>query len=80
MNRAERENCFSNTPGLKKYIKINSAHGFSFRPIVNISLNINNMDIESEATIIDRSHLKYPVIIGRKDLSGFLVNIISEKI
>ena len=63
----------------KTCFKIKSVHGFSYRPVVNILFNIKGMEIKTKATIIDRSQLKYPVIIGRKDLSGFLVNIISEK-
>ena len=80
MNHAERKEYFSSITGLKNFVKINSANGFSFRPVVDITFNIGETDIRSRATIIDRSHLKYPVIIGRKDLGGFLVKITGEKI
>jgi len=79
MKRVDKEEYFSGIPFFKTCFKIKSVHGFSYRPVVNILVNIKGMEIKTKATIIDRSQLKYPVIIGRKDLSGFLVNIISEK-
>lgn len=75
MKRAEKLEYFSGIPYLKTYFKIKSAHGFSFRPVVDVAIKIKDETIQTSATIIDRSQLKYSVIIGRKDLEGFVIDI-----
>ncbi|MBN1915427.1 ATP-dependent zinc protease [Candidatus Dojkabacteria bacterium] len=54
------------------YIK--SSHGTSVRPSIKISLRLGDTQFETTATIYDRSKLTYPVIVGRKSLSRFLVD------
>lgn len=75
MKRAEKLEYFTGIPYLKTYFKIKSVHGFSFRPVVDIIIKIKGETIQTTATIIDRSQLKYSVIIGRKDLNGYLIDI-----
>lgn len=53
---------------------IKSSHGSSIRPLVNITVKLKDTSFETAATIFDRSKLAYPVIIGRKSLSKFLVD------
>jgi len=53
---------------------IHSSHGTSLRPYINIELQIDNTRFETKATIFDRSKLNYPVIVGRKSLTKFLVD------
>lgn len=45
------------------------------RPKVDLSFVLDTMEIPARASIIDRSHLEYPVIIGRRNLSKFLVDV-----
>ena len=54
---------------------VSSSHGASIRPIVNIEFNLEGINITSNATISERSNLKYPIIIGRRDLKYFLIDI-----
>ena len=53
---------------------IKSSHGMSLRPYVKITLNLDNTEFETKATIYDRSKLNYSVIVGRKSLGKFLVD------
>lgn len=53
---------------------IASSHGRSLRPSIKIDLKLGDTTFSTTATIFDRSHLVYPVIIGRKSLTKFLVD------
>lgn len=55
----------------KVYIK--SASGTSYRPTTRISFQLAGKKITSQVTVVNRSHLKYPMIVGRIDLKGFLI-------
>jgi alpha-L-glutamate ligase-like protein len=51
-----------------------SSHGKSLRPYVKIQIKLKDTTFETNASIFNRSELTYPVIIGRKSLSRFLVD------
>lgn len=53
---------------------IKSSHGMSLRPYIRIELQLDETRFETKATIYDRSNLTYPVIVGRKSLTKFLVD------
>jgi alpha-L-glutamate ligase-like protein len=57
---------------LEKYYR--SSLGAERRRLVEIVFWLNNKKIKTVANISDRSKLKRPMIIGRRDLRGFLVN------
>ncbi len=44
------------------------------RDRVHVVFRLHGMDIETDASITDRSHMRYPMIIGRRNLKGFLVD------
>jgi hypothetical protein len=44
------------------------------RPVVEVVFWLGGKKIKTAANISDRSDLKRPMIIGRRDLQGFLVN------
>lgn len=50
-----------------------SALGRERRPVVGITFRLAGRKIETAASITDRSRLKNPLLIGRNDLSGFLI-------
>jgi alpha-L-glutamate ligase-like protein len=62
-------------PDLKAITFTYSANGLSMRPKIGISFIMDSIEIPARATIIDRAHLEYPVIIGRRDLKKFLVDV-----
>ena len=50
-----------------------SALGREKRPIVNLTFFLGGRKIVSSANISDRKKLRRPMLIGRRDLAGFLV-------
>ncbi|MFH1354239.1 MAG: sugar-transfer associated ATP-grasp domain-containing protein [bacterium] len=54
--------------------KVRGALGKQERPIIDLPLTLRDKPIKTRAYLTDRSHMKYPIIIGRRDLKGFLVN------
>ena len=61
-------------PLLKEKIFISSASGEGTRPAVKLELKLGGKKITTVATVADRSHLQFPLIIGRRDLKGFYIN------
>ena len=61
-------------PDLIDIIYVKSSHGSSLRPYVKISIKIKDTLFETSVTVFDRSHLVYPIIVGRKSLTKFLVD------
>lgn len=57
-----------------KFKKVKSSLGSQKRPIIKLSFILDEKTITTEAFIVDRSKLKYDVLIGRKDLKGFFVD------
>lgn len=55
-------------------VLIRSSHGASYRLIIKMDLVLSGIKIHTPVTIIDRSNLKFPMIIGRKSLKNFLVD------
>ncbi|HWY80176.1 MAG TPA: sugar-transfer associated ATP-grasp domain-containing protein [Candidatus Sulfotelmatobacter sp.] len=57
----------------KETVYIKSASGKAYRPTTQLSFQLAGKKITSQVSVVDRSHLKYPMIIGRIDLKGFLI-------
>lgn len=53
---------------------IKSSHGISYRLLIKMNITLSGVEIISKMSITDRSNLEFPVIIGRKSLSRFLVD------
>ncbi|KKP68915.1 MAG: Alpha-L-glutamate ligase-like protein [Candidatus Moranbacteria bacterium GW2011_GWE1_35_17] len=71
----EREAIFKGIPYLETTAIVHSSHGTTYRPMVKIRIVMDKRVIYSRATIIDRAHLKYPIIVGSKDLGRFLIDV-----
>ncbi len=54
---------------------IYSSSGTTIRPKVKIQFVMDNQEILAKANIVERTGLKYPMIIGRKDLKKFLIEV-----
>ncbi len=72
--KEERGKLFANIPDLAETIPIRSSHGTSYRPMIRIDLIMDDFTIPAKVSVIDRSHLDYQVIIGRKNLGKFLID------
>ncbi len=57
-----------------KKVPVTSASGESLRPVVSLTFEMAGKKITTLASIADRSKLRFPMIVGRKDLQGFLID------
>jgi hypothetical protein len=55
-------------------VKVRSGSGQQERRTVKLKFKMKNKEIETVATYTPRDHLRFPVIIGRKDMTGFMVD------
>ncbi|MEW6407745.1 MAG: sugar-transfer associated ATP-grasp domain-containing protein [Patescibacteria group bacterium] len=53
---------------------IHSATGITYRAMILVTFFLAGKKIISKASIISRKDLRFPIIIGRKNLAGFLVD------
>lgn len=58
----------------KTQVFVQSGSGVQYRNTVNINFKLRNKEIDTIASYTDRSHLRYPMIIGRRDMAGFLID------
>ena len=59
--------------------KVRSSLGVEERPVINMTFWLSGRKITTPASVAKRMALKYPVIIGRKNLKGFLVDPVIER-
>lgn len=62
-------------PDIKGFVPISSSNGMSLRPKIGLTMFIDKQEIFANPTVIDRSHLQYRAIIGRRNLTSFLVDV-----
>ncbi len=65
----------SDIPDLKDIVFIFASNGVSMRPKIGLTLLMDGQEIFASPTIVDRSSLQYRAIIGRRNLSAFLVDV-----
>ncbi|MFC1617960.1 tyrosine/phenylalanine carboxypeptidase domain-containing protein [Patescibacteria group bacterium] len=58
----------------KESVGVKSALGKEKRGLVNLKFSLAGEKIETQATTTDRSSLKNPIIIGRRDLDKFIID------
>jgi len=75
LSQKEREALFSHIPDLADTAIIHSSHGTTHRPMIEMNITINNLTVSAKVSIIDRSNLRYPMIVGRKNLRKFLIQV-----
>jgi hypothetical protein len=61
-------------PESNQKVFVKSASGRAHRKTVKLTFELAGRRINSIASVIDRSHLQYPMIVGRMDLKGFLIS------
>ncbi|HOW60628.1 MAG TPA: sugar-transfer associated ATP-grasp domain-containing protein [Candidatus Moranbacteria bacterium] len=52
-----------------------SSSGSSIRPVIKVSFIMDDIEITSKANLVKRENLKCPVIIGKRDLKKFLIDV-----
>jgi alpha-L-glutamate ligase-like protein len=58
----------------KTFVRVVSGSGQQKRRTVKLKFKMKGKEITTIATYTPRDHLRFPVIIGRKDMGGFLVD------
>lgn len=59
--------------------KIKSSLGEETRPVISLIFWMKGMKVTTPASVAKRKNLRYPVIIGRKNLKGLLIDPTIEK-
>jgi len=62
-------------PYLSNIIIVYSSHGTSIRPCVKLNFSINGVLISTEVNIIERGELTKSMIVGKKNLTKFLIDV-----
>jgi len=62
-------------PDILGVAKTFSSHGATYRIEIPLTLAIRNRSLLSKITISNRKALTYPLLIGRRDLKNFLIDI-----
>lgn len=61
-------------PDIVGVAKTFSSHGATYRIEIKIPLIIDKLQVESKISISNRNEMKYPILIGRRDLKKFLID------
>jgi hypothetical protein len=75
LTKTEREKLLQEIPELADAVPVKSSHGSSYRPLLRIELTLDSLTIPAFVSVIDRSQLKYPAIIGKRSLGKFLIDV-----
>ncbi len=70
-----RKKYLSGHEDLEDIVVIYSSSGVTIRPKIKLKFILDEREIISTINIVERMELKYPMIIGRKDLKKFLIEI-----
>jgi len=56
-----------------------SSNGVTIRPVIETRIILDRTSLTTKATIVRREYLRYPVIIGRKSLQSFIIDVGKKK-
>jgi len=71
----DNEFIVKNIDFIKKIKKVKNSEGYSFRPYINLDIEIKGEKINTDVNIKNREHSKYRVILGRNVIKHFLVDV-----
>ncbi|EKD58305.1 MAG: Glutathione synthase/Ribosomal protein S6 modification enzyme (Glutaminyl transferase) [uncultured bacterium] len=75
LSKKERWDIYKHIPHLESTVIVNSASGSTYRPTIKITVVMDGVVISTKVTLINRAHLKYPIIIGKRNLKKFLIDV-----
>lgn len=75
LSKKERWDIYKHIPNLESTVIVNSASGSTYRPTIKITVIMDGIIIPTKVTLINRAHLKYPIIIGKRNLRRFLIDV-----
>ncbi|EKD46699.1 MAG: hypothetical protein ACD_67C00109G0004 [uncultured bacterium] len=74
LTKEQREELFAKV-GILNTALVHSSSGSTYRPVVVLDLVLDEITMSTKVTIIDRSHLQYQMIIGKRNLGKFLIDV-----
>jgi alpha-L-glutamate ligase-like protein len=75
LSKTERWKLFAHIPRIISTVPVTSSHGTTYRITIPLEMTLEGIHILTKATVIDRSQLKYPLIVGKKNLRKFLIDV-----
>jgi len=75
LDAKEKPRLLAEIPDLADTAIIHSSHGTSYRPMIKLEMIMDNLTIPAKVSVIDRAHLKFPIIIGKRNLGKFLIDV-----
>ena len=75
LSKKERWDVFKHIPNIETTVVVHSASGSTYRPTIRLSFVMDGVVISTKVTLINRSQLKYPIIIGKRNLRKFLIDV-----
>lgn len=66
--------------GAEDEVEINSANGERDRPLVRVRIKVAGRTLDTRATVTDRDELSTEMLLGHRDLEGFLVKPDEERL
>lgn len=75
LSASEKDSILKNVPDLADTTIVHSSHGTTYRPMIKVEIVIDGKNIPAKVSIIDRSNLEYPMIVGKKNLGRFLIDV-----
>lgn len=60
---------------LDKTVSVETKNGIQKRPLAKLAFNLEGIRVETEAKLFDKEDSGYSLIIGKKDLKNFLIDI-----
>jgi len=75
LGKEEKESLFKGIPDLADTAIIHSASGTTYRPMVKADIVLDGIVVSAKISIIDRSNLQYSMIMGKKNLGKFLIDV-----
>ncbi len=68
------ESLMKEQPDIRGLSVVSSSHGTTLRIRIPLTISLVGHKMDIEPTVIDRAHLQYPILIGRRHLSHFLID------
>ena len=75
LSKEARWEIFKNIPDIAATIPVRSSHGYSYRPVIEVKIVMDGVEIPAKVTLVDRTHLKYPALIGKMNLKKYLIDV-----
>ena len=69
----EKKKLIKKCPGLYDVKVLPTASGVTIRPYVKIQFYLKNKKINSVVSIAKRKHMQYLMIVGKEDLTNFII-------